>query len=247
MPDTVLEAGEIAINKQKMSALRREKCQNQMQRISEGMEKRGKVGDRELWWWGLTEIAGEASLTKWYHKGSEGNWGGNLLDRRLSEYKGPEAGGCLIFTERQGQCAWEGVLGITGVWWNGRKGPDHTGLCGPLQGLWLLLWGRREPLQSFEERNEMLQALFKKDHLQELNSLGWGVTSFIFWSWLQSQTHFLPLQQHQDALIFSTCQDVSRPWDTAPTVPSAHSSLAWLTSTHQYSAQMLTTVTTPSP
>lgn len=50
MPDTVLEAGEIAINKQKMSTLRREKCQNQIHRISEGMEKKGKVGDRELWW-----------------------------------------------------------------------------------------------------------------------------------------------------------------------------------------------------
>lgn len=43
MPDTVLEAREIAINKQKMSALRRQKCQNQIHSISEGMEEKKKV------------------------------------------------------------------------------------------------------------------------------------------------------------------------------------------------------------
>lgn len=57
-----------------------------------------------------------------------GFWGGNILSRKISKYKGPEAGQCLaclsgsvhvLFKEEQGsRCDWNRVIGSE----NGNRG-----------------------------------------------------------------------------------------------------------------------------
>lgn len=48
--------------------------------------------------------------------------------------KGPEVGGCLVFTERQGQHSRERMLGKqSDCGEKGDNGPSHTQLCRPLK------------------------------------------------------------------------------------------------------------------
>lgn len=86
----VLEAGEIAINKQKHVCPREGKVSKpNIKAIRRHGEKEHGEGlailvvraHRDSW---------EASLTKCYHKGREGIWKKNLPERRFSECKGPD-------------------------------------------------------------------------------------------------------------------------------------------------------------